>query len=110
MYKRILVVVGDDLHGDIPVEYAVALAASTEAELSLLKVLEMPTLVCTPDSVGCSTLLLEDIVEANEYVLTQAMAVAEAAGVSYTAMLRWGAISNTILHTAQEADCDLIVV
>ena len=110
MYKRILAVLGDDLQGDIPVEYAMTLATSTGAELSLLQVLTMPIFVCGLDTAWCSPLCLNDIEEASDAVLTHAIATAETYGVSYTAMLRWRAISNTILHTAEEADCDLIVV
>jgi len=39
-----------------------------------------------------------------------AVAAAEEAGVAYTALARWGAIPDTLMRTAEEADCDVIVV
>jgi hypothetical protein len=36
MYRRLMVVIGDQSWSDIPVQYAIALAAETGAELSLL--------------------------------------------------------------------------
>jgi nucleotide-binding universal stress UspA family protein len=60
--------------------------------------------------VACSTLALESLMAANEYVLTCAVEAATRAHVPHVALLRWGAIPNAIVQTAEEADCDLIVV
>ena len=43
MYKRVLVAVGDYPEADRPLEYAIALAAHTDAELCLLRVLLSPS-------------------------------------------------------------------
>ena len=110
MYKRVLVAVGDDPQVDIPLEYAVALAAHTDAELCLLRVLTVPIVSGSPDMVACSTLAMESLMEANEHVLAYAGQAAAEAHVPYIAMLRWGAIPNAIMQTAEEEDCDLIVV
>ena len=49
MYRRIMVVIGDQSWSDTPVKYAIALAAETGAELSILMVL-------TPrSSLACQT-------------------------------------------------------
>ena len=110
MYKRVLVAVGDYPEADRPLEYAIALAAHTDAELCLLRVLTVPVVSGSPDMVACSTLALESLMEANEYVLTCAVEAAARAHVPHVALLRWGAIPNAIVQTAAEADCDLIVV
>ena len=56
MYKRIIVAVGDCPEWDPPVAHAIALAASTEAELWLLRVLGVPFVASAPDMVAISTL------------------------------------------------------
>src|SRR4051794_40730672 len=110
MYRRIIVAVGDYPQLDTPVAYAIALAAHTDAELWLLRVLTVPLTFGAPDMVMCSHLALENVMEAHAYVLAGAVAAAEEAGVSYTTTARWGAIPDLLMRTADEADCDVIVV
>jgi nucleotide-binding universal stress UspA family protein len=110
MYKRVLVAVGDYPETDRPLDYAIALAAHTGAELCLLRVLTVPIVSGSPDMVACSTLAMDSLMEANEYVLAGAVEAAAQAHVPYVALLRWGAIPNAIVQTAEEAECDLIVV
>jgi nucleotide-binding universal stress UspA family protein len=110
MYKRMLVAMGNDPPVDTPINYAVAFAADTGAELWFLQVLTVPMLACDPGMGGISTLVIESVMETHEYVLDSAVAAAEAAGVPYTVRQRWGVTSKVILHTAEEADCDLIVM
>src|SRR5262245_34527801 len=109
MYKRILVVTGDKSWSNAPVEYAIALAADTGAELSMLTVLSLPLIAGMPDGTAC-TLVLESVVAQSEGVLEAAAAAAERAGVSYTSQVRWGNPADMIQRTADEEDCDLIVV
>ena len=110
MYKRILVAVGDYPELDIAVDYAIALAADTDAELWLLRVCTVPLVFGAPDMITCSHRAMEGVMEAHAYVLDCAAAAAEEAGVSYTTTSRWGAIPDMLMHTADEADCDVIVV
>jgi len=110
MYKRIAVAVGDYPETDTAVAYAIALATHTDAELLLLRVLTVPLTFGVPDMVTCSHLAIENGMEAQAYVLACAMAAAEEAGVAYTALSRWGAIPDILMRTAEEADCDVIVV
>jgi len=110
MYKRIIVAVGDYPELDIALDYAIALAADTDAELWLLRVCTVPLIFGAPDMVTCSHLAMKDIMEAHAYVLDCAAAAAEEAGVSYTTTSRWGAIPDILMRTADEADCDVIVV
>ncbi len=110
MYKRIVVAVGDYPERDTAVAYAIALAADTEAELWLLRVLTVPLIFSAPDMVACTRLAMENVMEANAYGLACAAATAEEAGVSYTAISRCGTIPDILMRTAEEADCDVIVV
>jgi len=56
MYKRIAVAVGDYPEIDPAVASAIALAAHTDAELLLLRVLTAPLTFGAPDMVTCSHL------------------------------------------------------
>jgi hypothetical protein len=75
--KRILVVVGDDLQGNTLVEYAVALAASTE--IIAPEGAGNADLVCGSDTVVLDAVTRRHCGSQREQ-LTRAMAVAEAAG------------------------------
>src|SRR5712691_2257954 len=110
MYKRLVVAVGDYPELDTAVDYAIALAADTDAELWLLRVCTVPLIFGAPDMVTCSHVAMEGVMEAHAYVLDCAAAAAEEAGVSYTTMSRWGAIPDMLMRTAEEADGDVIVV
>jgi len=88
----------------------VTLAAQTGAELWLLRALTVPLTPSAPDMVACSTLALDNLMYANEHVLACAVARAEDADVPCTAMARWGAVPYVIMQTAEEADCDVLVV
>jgi nucleotide-binding universal stress UspA family protein len=63
-----------------------------------------------PDCAWCSPLVLESVVAQRQVVLNAAAAMAEQAGVSYSMHVRWGNTATMILCTADEADCDLIVI
>ena len=110
MYKRIAVAVGDYPEIDTAVAYALALATHTDAELLLLRVLTVPLSFGAPDMVTYSHLAMENVMEAQAYALACAVAAAEEAEVAYTALSRWGAIPDILIRTAEEADCDIIVV
>ena len=110
MYKRIVVAVGDYPELDTAVAYAIALAADTDAELWLLRVFTVPLIFGAPDMVTCSHLAMENVMEAHAHLLACAVAAAEEVGVSYTTTSRWGAIPDILMQTADEADCDVIIV
>jgi nucleotide-binding universal stress UspA family protein len=110
MYKRIVVAVGDYPELDTALEYAIALAADSDAELSLLRVCTVPLIFGALDMVTCSHLALENVMEAHTHLLACAAAAAEEAGVSYTTTARWGAIPDLLMRTADEVECDVIVV
>lgn len=110
MYKRIIVAVGECPEWDPPVAHAIALAASTEAELWLLRVLGVPFVASAPDMVATSTLAMEQLMQANEHILGQAMTAAEQAGVLSYGLLRWGAFSDMLRQTAVEVGSDLLIV
>lgn len=110
MYKRILAVVGAEPPLDTAVEYATALAVANAAELCLLGVLRLPLTTSVPEMLDGSVQALESVIQLQEDMLTWAATVARRAGVHTTTALRWGAFPDAIMHTAAEADCDVIVV
>jgi nucleotide-binding universal stress UspA family protein len=110
MYKRILAVSDGQPWIDASVEYALALAAETGAELSLLSVPLPPVMAGMPDLSMCSAVVLESIVAESETVLASIVAAAEQAEVPCTVHIRWGNTADMILRTAEEDDCDLIII
>ena len=109
MYRRIMVVIGDQSWSDAPVKYAMALAAETGAELSIVMVLIPPLIAGMSDVTAC-TLVVESIMAQSATVLAEIVAVAEQAGIAYTTHVRWGSTADAVLRTVEEEDCDLIVV
>ena len=109
MYRRIMVVTSDQSWSDIPVKYAIALAAETGAELSILMVLTPPLIAGMSDVTAC-TLIVESIMAQSATALADIVAMAEQVGIAYTTRVRWGNIADAVLRTAEEDDCDLVIV
>jgi nucleotide-binding universal stress UspA family protein len=104
-----MVVTGDQSWSDVPVKYAIALAAETGAELSILMVLAPPLIAGMSDATAC-TLVVESIMTQSETVLADIVATAEQAGIAYTTHVRWGNTADAVLRTAEEEACDLVIV
>jgi len=104
-----MVVIGDQSWNDAPVKYAIALAAETGAELSILMVLTPPLIAGMSDATAC-TLVVESIMAQTETVLADIVVTAEQAGIEYTTHVRWGNTADAVLRTTEEEDCDLIIV
>ena len=109
MYRRIMVVTGDQSWSNAPVKYATSLAAETGAELAILMVLTPPLIAGMSDAMAC-TLIVESIMAQSETVLTDFVAIAEQAGIAYTTHVCWGNTADAVLRTAEEEDCDLVIV
>ena len=109
MYRRIMVVTSDQSWSDIPVKYAIALAAETGAELSILMVLTPPLIAGMSDVTAC-TLIVESIMDQSATALADIVVMAEQAGIAYTTRVRWGSTADAALRTAEEDDCDLVIV
>jgi nucleotide-binding universal stress UspA family protein len=109
MYRRIMVVIGDQAWSDVPVKYAIALATETGAELSILMVLAPPLIAGMSDATAC-TLVVESIMAQSETVLADIVATAEQAGLAYTTHVRWGNTADAVLRTVEEEDCDLVII
>jgi nucleotide-binding universal stress UspA family protein len=109
MYRRIMVVTGDESWSDAPVTYAIALAAETGAELSILMVLIPPLIAGMSDATAC-TLVVESIMAQSATVLAAITALAEQAGIAYTTHVRWGSTADAVLRTTEEEDYDLLIV
>lgn len=110
MYTRLLVATGGSPWSEAAVQYAIALALHLRAELRILTVLNMAGVYAMPDAMTSSELLMESIEQQGQELLAQAIAQASDAGLSAMAILKWGSIAETILHTAAEERCDLIVL
>ena len=110
MYRKVLVAIGGSPWSDAALSYAISLAAATEAELSILTVLASPVAYTMPDVMASSELLMESIERQGQDLIGQASARTEAAGVSFNAVAKWGSVPETILQTAQEEQCDLIIL
>jgi nucleotide-binding universal stress UspA family protein len=110
MYKNILVATGGSPWSDAAVAYAIAIAARTGGMLRILTVLINPGSYTTPDVMGGSDLVVEIIEHEGEGLLTRAALQAQQAGVSIEKVCHWGSVPETILQTAADLRCDLIVL
>lgn len=110
MYRNVLVAIGGSPWSDAALSYAITLAASTGADLTILTVLASPVAYTMPDVISSSELLMESIERQGHELIAQAAARAEAAEVSYGAVAKWGSVPETILQTAQDEQCDLIIL
>lgn len=110
MYKRILVALGEQPSVSAAVEYGVALAAQVGAAVCFLNVLSLPLFAGTPDSVPCSTLVLDSLIAYSQRRLARALAVAAQEDVSASAIQQWGRTSATIAWIAAREDCDLLIL
>ena len=110
MYRKVLVAIGGSPWSDAALSYAISLAASTGAELRILTVLASPVAYTMPDVMSSSELLMESIERQGQDLIGQAAARAAAAEVPYDAAAKWGSVTETILQTVQEEQCDLIIL
>lgn len=110
MYKHVLVATGGSPWSNAAVAYAIAIAARTGADLCILTVLTNPGSYATPDVMGATDMVVELVERQGQELLEHAASQAEAAGVSYQILRRWGGVPETILQTAAEEDCELIVL
>ena len=110
MYKKVLVAIGGSPWSDAALSYAISLVAVTGADLTILTVLASPVAYTMPDVMSSSELLMESIERQGHELIAQASARAEAAQVPHSAVAKWGSVPETILQTAQEEQCDLIIL
>jgi len=110
MYTRILIATGGSPWSDAAAAYAIALAAQMRAELRVLAVLNVSGVYAMPDVLASSDLLMESVEQQGQDMLTHTTARATDAGVPHVAILKWGNVAETILQTAAEEQCDLIVL
>ena len=110
MYTRILIATGGSPWSDAAAAYAIALAAQMRAELRVLAVLNVSGVYAMPDVLASSELLMESVEQQGQQMLAHTTARATDAGVPHVAILKWGNVAETILQTAAEEQCDLIVL
>ena len=110
MYRNVLVAIGGSPWSDAALSYAISLVAATGADLTILTVLASPVAYTMPDVMSSSELLMESIERQGHELIAQASARADAAEVPHNAVAKWGSVPETILQTAQEGRCDLIIL
>ena len=110
MYRNVLVAIGGSPWSDAALSYAISLVAASGADLTILTVLASPVAYTMPDVMSSSELLMESIERQGHELIAQAAARADAAEVSHHAVAKWGSVPEAILQTAQERQCDLIIL
>jgi nucleotide-binding universal stress UspA family protein len=110
MYTRILIATGGSPWSDAAAAYAIALAAHIGADLCILAVLNVSGVYAMPDVMASSELLMESVEQQGQEMLAHTAARAISAGVPHVVLLKWGNVAETILQTAAEEHCDLIVL
>jgi nucleotide-binding universal stress UspA family protein len=110
MYTRILAATGGSPWSEAAVAYATTLAAQLHAELRILTVLNISGVYAMPDVMASSELLMESVEQQGQEILAHAATRAIETSVPHVAILKWGNVAETILQTATEEQCDLIVL
>lgn len=110
MYQNILVATGGSPWSDAAVAYALAIAARTGATLRVLTVLVNPGIYANPDVLGGTEFVVDIVEKDGQDLLSRIADQARQIGVVCETFCRWGGVPETILHTAQETDSDLIIL
>ena len=110
MYKHVLVATGGSPWSNAAVSYGIALAARMGAKLRILTVLTNPGSYATPDVMGATDMIVDLVERQGQELLALAATQAAAAGVTCSTIHRWGGIPETILQTAADEQCELIVL
>ncbi len=110
MYTRILAAVGGSPWSNSALTYAVEFAGRLRAELHILTVLTAPVVVEDSRDEPPVGLMRSEIEKAAQELLDEAGDLARQAGVAYATHAMWGAIPLSILNTASEAACDVIIM
>ena len=110
MYQNILVATGGSPWSDAAVAYAIAIAARTGAILRVLTVLVNPGIYANPDVLGGTEFVVDIVEKDGQELIARVADQAAQAGVRCETFCRWGGVPETILDTAQEFSCDLIVL
>jgi len=109
-YKRILIAIDQNPWSYDTITHAVTLAAHAKSTLLILMVPTYIIIQEAPYGMSLAETLADATAQESNTILAWAAGVAERADVPYTTMFRWGSAVPTILHVADEARCDLIVI
>lgn len=109
-YKRILIALDQNPWSYDTITHAVALAAHANATLIILMVPTYLIIQEAPYGMSLAETLADATTHESNAILSWAADAAERAAVPYTTLFRWGSAVPTILHVADEAHCDLIVI
>lgn len=111
MYQRILVATDGCPWADAAVDYAIALAIQSSIELWVLAVVPVSLPWVAPfDVSGSSDYVLEAAERRSQAHLARVVDRAAQLDVVCRPICIWGAVAETILHTASVEHCDLIVL
>jgi nucleotide-binding universal stress UspA family protein len=111
MYQRILVATDGSPWADAAVDYAIALASQPGSELWVLTVVPAALPWVAPfDVSGSSSYVLEAVERRSQGLLARVVDRAAQLDVVCRPMCTWGAVAETILHTASVENCDLIIL
>ena len=110
MYRNILVATGGSPWSNAAVAYGIAIAARTGAALRVLTVLVNPGIYANPDVLGGTEFVVDIVEKDGQELIARVADQAAQAGVRCETFCRWGGVPETILHTAQEASSDLIIL
>jgi nucleotide-binding universal stress UspA family protein len=109
-YERILIAIDQNPWSYDTITHAVALAAQANATLVILMVPTYLIIQEAPYGMSLAETLADATTHESKAILAWAANAAERAAVPYTTIFRWGSAVPTILHVADEARCDLIVI
>lgn len=110
MFHRILVATGGSPWSSHAVDEAIRLAADLHVELIIAHILEDDPQYQPPGFNASDPQLREQMEETGKQILHNAAQRAAQAHITYRTVLPWGGIPEQIVHTAQTASCDLIVM
>jgi nucleotide-binding universal stress UspA family protein len=107
--KTILVPIDFSAGSEAALDYAAALATKLGARLVLLNAIGIPALAVPELGLAVTNTMIESLVHDNRRSL-DLLIEQRCAGISCEPLLRTGDPRDVILHTAEEAQADLIVM
>ena len=110
MFHKILVATGGSPWSSNAVDTAIRLTARLQAELVIVHILEDDPQYQPRGLEASDPQLREQMEETGKQLLQSAAQRAAQAHVTYQTLSQWGEIPEQIVHVAQTASCDLIVM
>jgi len=110
MFHKILVATGGSPWSNKAVAYAIEMAKNYNLALTILHVVaDMPPYFVAEAGAPPESLLADSEAEGRR-ILSDAAELATEAGIPFATELVWGRVPEVVCCTAEEQDCDLIIV